>query len=106
MATLQKRGTLNGSVHAAKPLYYGTFIHFVMISLQNLPHLLSCASGFQKSAPEILFLTKISGAKIENRAGILPVRQATKKEPRLFPDVVLFLLHMAPLAGIEPATNP
>lgn len=31
---------------------------------------------------------------------------AAQKEPHLLSDVVLFLLHLAPLAGIEPATNP
>ena len=29
-----------------------------------------------------------------------------KKEPHLLSDVVLFSLLLAPLAGIEPATNP
>ena len=31
---------------------------------------------------------------------------AAQKEPHLLSDVVLFSLHLAPLAGIEPATNP
>ena len=107
MTAWQKKWVVDGVILAVSPIWRGIFIYFVMISLQNLVQLPRYTAAFQKFSLEFLFLTKILGTKIENHAGNKIAIPSVRKKNHIVPaNMVLFLLHLAPLAGIEPATNP